>query len=343
MDIFRFQNISFIYTLLFIPLAILIYLLAVNGRKKAWQKFGEESIVLRLAPYYSKYRRLLKLVLLLIGFFFLVIAILNPQYGMKKTDVTSRGSDIMFALDVSNSMRAEDLAPNRLENARNAIARLVDQLHGDRVGIVVFAGDAFVQLPITSDYSAVKLFLDMVDYSSVPVQGTAVGKAIDLAAESFGMESGKGRAIIVISDGENHEDDAIDAAQKAAQKGIQVYTIGMGSLKGTPIPVSDNSQSKEYKKDKNGNTVITQLNERLLKEVATAGKGVYVHATNSETGLNIIKRKIENLEKKEMATKMFADYESYFYYFIGAALLFFVADLFIAERRFRKKQYQQLS
>jgi Ca-activated chloride channel family protein len=330
---FRLENIHYLYAYLLIPVFILLFVLMKQWRKKAIRSLGDPAVVKQLMPDVSTNKSGVKFIILLFVLALIILGIVNPQIGSKLQEVKRNGADVMIALDVSNSMKAEDLSPNRLERAKQAISRLVDKLEGDRLGIVVFGGEAYVQLPITTDYAAAKLFLETIDTDIIPTQGTAIGAAIRLSMESFGQDMGKNKAIIVITDGENHEDDALEAAKEAVEKGISVNTIGMGSPNGSPIPVYKNGTQTGFKKDKDGNTVITKLNEQMLEEIAGAGNGVYVHATNSETGLNAILDEVNKLEKKNFESKMYSDYDDKFYYFLIPALFLIIIELFINERK----------
>lgn len=331
---FRFEHIQYAWGLLLIPLLVLFFILLRLWRKKALQRFGDLSLVQQLTADASSAKPVLKFVLAALGLAFLVIGIMNPQIGSKVEEGKREGADLIIALDVSNSMKAEDLSPNRLEKAKQAIEKLIDKLQGDRLGIVVFAGNAYMQLPITSDYSAAKLFLGNIDTDVVPTQGTSIGAAVTLAARSFGEDDkGRNRAIIVITDGETHDEGAVEATKEAADMGIVVHTIGMGSAQGAPIPVYKNKIQVGYHKDKDGNTVITKLNEQMLQEIAEAGDGIYVRASNAEAGLNVVMNEIDKLEKKEFESKHFSDYEDRFYYFVAAALLLLVVESLISERK----------
>ncbi|MGY8953655.1 MAG: VWA domain-containing protein, partial [Flavobacteriales bacterium] len=265
----------------------------------------------------------------------LIISLANPQIGSKLQEVKREGVDIIVALDLSNSMLAEDFSPNRLEKSKRSISKLVDRLHADRIGIVVFAGEAYVQLPLTSDYAAAKLFLRSVSTDIMPTQGTAIGEAIGLSAKSFDEQSKAGKAIIIITDGENHEGDATAAASAAAEKNIKVFTVGMGSSKGVPIPVYRGGQRVDYRKDRDGNSIVTRLNEDMLKEIAAAGSGKYIRASNAGTGLDIIMDELDNMEKAEYGTKMFSDYEDRFQYPLALGLLLLIIEFFISEKRNR--------
>jgi Ca-activated chloride channel homolog len=333
------ENIYFLYALLALPVFILVFILVNRWRTRALKRYGELQIIRRLFPDVSDSKRIWKFILFSLGFGMLVIGMVNPQVGTKLEEVKRKGADLMICLDVSNSMRAEDLQPNRLERAKLAISKLIDKLEGDRIGIIVFGGEAYVQLPITTDYAAGKLFLESISTDMVPTQGTAIGKAIDKSIESFGKDEGKNKAIIIITDGENHEDDALRAAEAAAEKGIAIHTIGMGSAAGAPIPVYKGKVQEGYRKDKDGNTIVTKLNEQMLQDLAGAGNGIYVRASNSDAGLNNVLDAIDKLEKKQFESKMYSDYEDRFQWFILAALVFLLADTFLSERKskwFRK-------
>ncbi len=329
----RFEHAVFLYVLVLVPILSVVFMLMLNWRKKAFAAYGDWSVIKRLMPGISIPRLVIKFTLMMFGFSFLILGLANLQVGSKLMEGERKGIDMMIALDVSNSMLAEDIKPNRLERSKQAISKLIDQLSGDRVGIIVFAGKAYIQLPITTDYAAAKLFLNTIDTKVVPTQGTAIGEAIEMAIGSFTEET-HSKAIIVITDGENHEDGAIDAAKEANNMGIKVYTIGMGLAEGTPIP-EYNSYGRRtgYKKDRQGTTIITKLNEDMLQQIATAGNGVYVRANNSRAGLSKVLDEINKLEKTEFDSKMYSDYEDRFQYFIAAALLFFILELFIFERK----------
>lgn len=332
MDLFRFANIGYLWGLLVIPVLAFLFVLTRISRKKALRDFGNPVLLKQLMPYASASRPILKFVILMAATAFIIIAIARPQYGSKLKKEKTKGIEMMIALDVSNSMLAEDIQPSRLERAKRAIAQLVDKLKNDKVGLVVFAGDAYVQLPMTSDYSAAKLFLTSVNPQMVPKQGTAVGAAINLCVNSFTPKGEMNKAIIVITDGENHEDDAVAAAREAAEKKIFVHTIGMGLPQGSPIPINKSGQT-DYLKDKDGKVVITKLDEKTLEEVATAGKGIYVRANNSQVGLNAIFDEINKMSKEEMETVNFSEYNDQYQVFLLLALLFIILEFAILERK----------
>lgn len=330
---YRFENIEFLWLVALLPLLLMIYGAMLKWRKKALQQLADNSLIESLIPSRSVSKNRLKIWLWSIAYVLLIIGLANPQIGSKMQEVKREGVDIMIALDLSNSMLAEDLSPNRLERSKRAIHQFIDNLKSDRVGIIVFGGQAYVQLPITTDYAAAKLFLSTISTDVIPTQGTAIGSAIDLAIESFDMESTTNKTIVVISDGENHEDDAIESANYAAELGINVHTIGVGSPQGAPIPIYKGKQQAGFRKDKEGNTVMTKLNEQMLQEVAMAGNGIYVHASNSQGGLELVMEEIDNMEKVEIGTKVFTDYEDRFQYFIGTALLLLILEQIISNRK----------
>lgn len=338
---YQLENKYYLYALGLIPIFIIIYWLMSRWRKNALKSYGDPLVIQQLFPDVSKTKRIWKFILFTLAFALLIIGIVNPQAGTKLEEVKRKGADLMICLDVSNSMKAEDIQPNRLEKSKQAIAKLLDKLEGDRIGIIVFGGEAYVQLPITTDYAAAKLFLEGINTDMIPTQGTAIGAAINLAMESFGKDEGKNKAIVIITDGENHEDDAIKAAEAAAEKGVTIHTIGMGSADGSPIPIYRGTVREGFRKDKDGNTVVTKLNEQALQEIAAAGSGIYVRASNSDAGLNNVITAIDKLEKKQFESKMYSDYEDRFQWFISAALVLLLIETFLTERK--SKFYERLN
>lgn len=306
----------------------------LRGRKRRVAKFGDPELVARLTPERSSKKGWVKLLFYSLAFFFFSIGLARPQIGatLKKQEVT--GAEIMIALDVSNSMLAEDYYPNRLERAKLAISKLVDRLQDDRIGLVVFAGQSFVQLPITTDYVSAKIFLNSITTESIPVQGTALGEAILTCVKSFSMESENSRAIILITDGENHEDDPVSAAKDATTMGARVFCVGVGSVEGKPIP-----KDGELMKDKDGNIVVTRLDEQTLRDVANAGDGLYVRAGTSEFGLNPIIDEIRDMEEKRYQNVVFEEFDEQYMYFFGIALFFLLIEFLINNRRNRRKLF----
>lgn len=332
---FRFANEIWLWALLVIPVLIVLFWLNARWRKRALQQLADANVLENLLPAMSKALPRWKRVLFTLAVAFLLIGIANPQIGSKYEEVKREGFELMICLDVSNSMLAEDLTPNRLERAKQAISRLVDRLKNDKIGVIVFAGDAYIQLPMTVDHSAAKLFLRSIDTDIVPTQGTAIGKAIELASSSFSETTKANKSIIVITDGENHEDDALEQAAAVAENGIKVHTIGIGSVDGTPIPMYKRGQMLGYRKDRDGNTVVTKLNETMLKQIAASGEGTYVRANNSRTGLNALMDELEGMEREEFGSKMFTSYEDRFQYFFAVALLLLIIELLLPSRKLK--------
>ncbi len=332
----HFAQAQYLLLLLLIPFFFLIQALVLRLRRRRIRKFGDEALVNRLMPSYAKGKVWVRLVLFSLGFFFFVIGLSRPQIGAKLKEHETRGAEIMIVLDVSNSMLAEDYSPNRLERAKLAIARLVDKLREDRIGLIVFAGNSFVQLPITTDYVSAKMFLNSISTESVPVQGTAIGDAINTAMRSFSAQSEKSRAIVVITDGENHEDDPVAAAEQAAAMGVRVYTIGVGSPEGKPIPMDG-----ELLKDKNGEIVVTRLDESVLQDVARAGNGVYVRAGNTEFGLNPVIDDIRKMEDEKYNSIVFEEYDEQFMYFLAFAFVLFVIEMLVGDRKSKKHLFRR--
>ncbi|MCQ2130150.1 MAG: VWA domain-containing protein [Bacteroidales bacterium] len=323
--------------LLLIPLVLLIpvgYAVMRRLRRKRLSRFGDEELVRQLMPSYSGAKGWVRTVLTALALFFFLIGLARPQIGAKLSEHEARGAEIMICLDVSNSMLAEDYSPNRLDRAKLAISRIVDRLQDDRIGLIVFAGSSFVQLPITTDYVSAKMFLNTIDTQSVPIQGTAIGDAIFTALKSFSAQSEKSRAMIIITDGENHEDDAVEAVRQAAEMGVKIYTIGVGSLQGQPIPVNG-----ELLKDREGNIVVTRLDEGTLQQIAQAGGGAYVHAGNEEFGLNPIIDDIRKMEDEEFSSVVFEEYDEQYMYFFAIAFALLVLEMLIGDRRWKKQLF----
>lgn len=315
------------------PLLSLLFVFLIWWKKRAVEAFSSPAMLEHLAPLLSTGKPVLKYALFRWAIFFLTIAVINPQMGSKMTEAKQEGIDLMIALDVSNSMLSEDIKPNRLIRAKRGIAQLVDKLYGDRVGIIVFAGDAYVQLPITTDYSAARMFLNTINSQIVPVQGTSIGAAVDLALESFDFDNGAQKAIIVISDGEDHEAEALEAAQRADEKEVVIHTIGMGTEQGGPIPLYQGRRQVGYKKDKQGNTVITRLDEEMLQDISTAAAGQFVRASTSQMGINVLLEEIRGMNKTEFGTVTYSEYEDRFQVFLAAALVLLLLEWLIAERK----------
>ncbi|MBR1927263.1 MAG: VWA domain-containing protein [Bacteroidales bacterium] len=322
---------EYLSLLLLIPFLFIGVAVLMGARRRRSRKLGDEELVNQLMPSWSRSKVWVRTVIYSLAFFFFVIGLSRPQIGAKLKEYKVKGAEIMVVLDVSNSMLARDYSPDRLERAKLAISRITDRLQGDRIGLIIFAGSSFVQLPVTTDYVSAKMFLNSISTGSIPVQGTAIGDAINTAIRSFSAQSENSRAIIVITDGENHEDDAVAAASQAAEAGIKVYTIGVGSVEGQPIPMNGG-----LLKDKDGNIVVTKLDEDALKEIASAGGGAYVHAGNEEFGLTPIISDIKKMREEEYSSVVFEEYDEQFMYFLGIALALFVLEMLIGERRSRR-------
>jgi Ca-activated chloride channel family protein len=284
-------------------------------------------------PGVSTSRPVLKFSILMLALAFLITGLARPQFGAKLQKINRKGVEIMIALDVSNSMMAEDIQPNRLERAKRAIARLTERLTNDKIGLIVFAGKAYTQIPITTDYASAKMFLGSISTEIVPTQGTAIGSAIDLAINSFTPDQESSKAVIVITDGENHEDDAVETAKLAAEKKIIVHTIGMGLPQGGPIPVYNAYGQKDFKRDKEGQVVVTKLDESMLQQIAAAGGGSYIRANNTEVGINNIFDEINKMEKTELESRVYSDYNDQFFYFIVVAFALLIIEFFVLERK----------
>lgn len=336
----HFEHSYLLYLLALIPLFIVIYIIVKRSQNKRLAAFADKQMFARLTPDVSHSKAVFKFSLILLGLTFLIIAFANPQIGSKMVKGERAGADVAIALDISNSMLAEDIQPNRLARAKKTISNLISKLNNDRIAIIIFAGKSYTQLPLTSDYGAAKLFLESINTDMIEAQGTAIGDAIEKSMQTFGYgnedipwQKNKSRTIIVISDGENHEDDAIAMAEKARSEGIIVNTIGMGLPTGVPIPQYSRGVNVGYKKDRDGNPVTTKLNETMLADIANAGGGVYLRAGNINTDLDEIVKEIEKLDKQNFGETMFSEYESKYQYPLAVALILLLVELFVFERR----------
>ena len=326
---------QYLLLLLIVPLLFVAYALYLRARRRRIARLGDPELVASLMPEASTGKGWLKITLLALAWLFFVIGLCRPQLGARLKEHQSQGVEVVIALDVSNSMLAEDYSPNRLERAKLAISRLVDRLQGDRIGLVIFAGEAFVQLPITADYVSAKVFLKTVDTESVPIQGTALAEALMASARSFSTQSERSRAIILITDGEDHEGEAVEAAKAIAEQGIRIYCIGVGSPQGKPIP-----KNGSLMKDRQGDIVVTRLDEDILQEIAGAGNGKYVRAGNAEFGLNPIIDDIRTLDKEQFSSVVFEDFDEQYMYFFGIALFFLILEFLISDRKARRKLFK---
>jgi Ca-activated chloride channel family protein len=331
---FRFAHPELLYLLIVIPLLIVFYVIMTEKKKKAIAAFGNPELLKPLMPLLSFKRGVWKFVMWMFALFFVILGVSGPQFGSKLQQIKKQGVELMIVLDVSNSMLAQDIKPSRLDKAKMAISRMVEKLSNDKVGLIVFAGDAYVQLPITTDYSSAKLFLSNISTDIMPIQGTAIGSAIQLAAKSFTPETETSKAIIVITDGENHQDDAVMAAKQVREQGITVHTIGMGLEQGGPIPVK--GQPGQFMKDGTGNIVVSKLDEKTLQEVAKAGEGLYVRASNTNVGLDQLLVEVNQMEKSLLDERVYADYAEKCQYFLLAGLFFIFVEFLILGRKNRR-------
>lgn len=342
---FRFGSPEYLYLLVLLPLMVALFIYAIRARRRALERFADRAVLPKLMPEASPARLKLRFVLLSLAMLFMILALARPQFGSKLREVKRQGIEIMLAVDVSNSMLAEDFEPSRLERTKYAIDRLTEKLNEDRIGLIVFAGDAYVQLPITSDYVTARNFAQEISPTMVSRQGTALGAAIDLAASSFSAGSEGSRVIILISDGENHEDDAVAAAKAAAERGIKIYTIGIGTPEGAPIRIGG-----DFIKDANGKMVVSKLDESTLEQIAMATGGGYIRATNRSLGLDEIVKQINEVERKDLTESIFEDFSEQYHYPLSIALVLLLVELLIPNRRsrllqrlniFRKKRVEE--
>lgn len=332
----QFAQPQWLLLLLIVPLLFIFYGIYLRRRRKRIARFGDEKLVKQLMPAASTAKGWLKTSLLAAAWFFFAIGMTRPQTGARVKEHETRGIEVMIALDVSNSMLAEDYSPNRLERSKLAIHRLVDKMQGDRIGLIVFAGESFVQLPITADYVSAKIFLNSINTESVPIQGTALADAIVSAARSFSTQSERARAIILITDGEDHEGDVLEAARTVAEQGIKIYCIGVGSPQGKPIPIDGS-----LLKDADGEIVVTRLDEETLLQIAEAGGGKYVRAGNSEFGLNPIIDDLRQMDKEQFQSLVFEDFNEQYMYFFAIALFFLLLEFIIPDTKARRALFKK--
>lgn len=327
---FRFEEPTYLYLLLLLPLLAALFLYSNYRRRRAIKKFGDLELMAQLMPDASKYRPDVKfwIVFVAIGLFAVLLA--RPQFGSRLETVKRQGIEVIIALDISNSMLAEDVQPSRLQKAKRLVSQLVDKMENDKVGMIVFAGDAFTQLPITSDYISAKMFLETIDPSLISKQGTALGAAINLSTRSFTPMEGVGRTVILITDGENHEDGALEAAKAAVEKGIQINVLGVGMPEGAPIPIPG---SNDYRRDREGNVVVTKLNEQMCQEIAQVGQGIYVRVDNSNAAQNAITKEINKLAKADVETQVYTEFNEQFQAIAWIILLLLLVEMLILERK----------
>ena len=326
---FRFEDPIYLYLLVLIPLLALLRFFMVHQQKKRLRRFGDPELVRQLMPDVSRFRPLVKFCLLLAALALLIVTLARPQFGTKISHEKRTGIETIIAMDISNSMLAEDVTPSRLDRSKMMVENLVDHFTNDKIGLIVFAGDAFIQLPITSDYVSAKMFLSNIDPSMISVQGTDIAKAIDIASHSFTQQEGIGKAIIVITDGEDHEGGALEAAKNAKEKGLRVYVLGVGSPQGAPIPTGDGN----YMKDQTGQTVMTGLNEEMCRQIAEAGGGAYIHVENNSSAQDQLDAELDKLAKKETESTIYSDYDEQFQAVAIIVLLLLILETCLLEAK----------
>lgn len=327
---FRFANIEMLWLLVTVPVFIAAYIWYTLRKRRQLEEFGDKELVEQLMPNASRVRPNVKFSILMVALVLLIIAAARPQWGQNEHTEKRQGIEAIIALDISNSMLAEDVAPNRLDRAKQMLSKLIDQMVDDKVGLVVFAGDAFVQLPITCDYVSAKMFLNSIKPELIKTQGTAIGQALSTSIRCFGEQSDASRAIILITDGENHEDDAVAVAARAKEMGIKVLVVGIGKPEGAPIPMPG---TNNFRKDREGNVVVSRLNEDMCREIAKAGDGIYVRCDNTNTATKAIQKELDTLATQDIETQVFTDYNEQFQSFALIALLLLVIDFFIFNRK----------
>lgn len=329
---FRFENIEYLYALGIIPILILFFLLMWRARQRAIRRFGDFELMKKLMPQMSKYKHGIKFSILMLALSFMIIGWANPQWGTKKEKVKRKSVDVFIALDISQSMLAEDISPNRLERAKKFSQNLINELKGERIGVIIFAGNAYLQMPLTTDYAAAELFVRSANIHQAPTQGTAISEAIDLAERTFEQDNKHHKALIVVTDGENHDQDAIERAKKANENGLLIFTVGVGTADGAYIPTVYAGQ-RGIKHDKTGNPVRSQLNETMLSDLAKQGNGAYYNLLEGDKVVTALRERIDKVEKREMEQRSFNEYESYFQYFLAAGLLLMLLEFFVSYRK----------
>ena len=327
---FRFGEPLYLYLLIILPVLVILYLYSNYRRRKKIRLYGDPDLLAPLMPDVSKYRPDVKFWLMFAALTMVILMLARPQFGSKMETVKRQGVETVVALDISNSMLAQDVTPSRLDKSKKLISRLVETFNNDKVAMIVFAGEAFTQLPITSDYVSAKMFLETINPSLISTQGTDIRGAIDLAMKSFTPNENVGRAIVLITDGENHEGGAIEAAQEAAKKGIRVFVLGVGSPDGSPIPMEG---TNEFRRDKDGNVVVTRLNEQMCQEIAKAGNGMYVRVDNTNNAEKALNAEINKLAKADVETQVFTEFDEQFQVLAWLALILLIAELLILERK----------
>lgn len=335
----RFGNPEYFLLWLALPVFIGFFIWVYQKKKAALKRFAVLDLVNKLTPGAGLGRQIAKWTVFCFFFFFLVVALVRPRFGLKMEMVERKGIDIMIALDISQSMLAEDIAPNRVDRAKHEISKLINMLKGDRIGLVVFAGESFVQCPLTLDYGAAKMFLDAVSPGWVQIQGTALSDAIKQSTDAFRSKTNKHKVLIVITDGEDHQGNVIDAAKAASEQGVIIYTIGVGSESGVPIPISHANGNIVYKKDQSGNLVMTKLNSAVLEQIAIQSKGKFFHA-GTDLDFSRIMNEIAKLEKQDFGTQNLTTYEEQYQIFLFMAIILILLEFFLPEKSRRKETWK---
>ena len=329
---FRFENIEYLYAFGVIPILVLFFMLMWYARQRAIRKFGDFALMKRLMPEMSKYKHAIKFAILMVALSFMIVGWANPQWGTKKEKVKRKSADVFIALDISQSMLAEDISPNRLERAKKFSQKLINELKGERIGIIIFAGNAYLQMPLTTDYAAAELFIRSANTRQAPSQGTAISDAIDLAERSFEQDNKHHKALIVITDGENHDQETLERAREANENGLLIFTVGVGTPEGAYIPTIYAGQ-RGIKRDKTGNPVRSQLNEAMLNDLANEGDGAYYNLVDGDKIVNVLQERIDKVEKRELEQRSFNEYESYFQYFLAVGLFLMLLEFFVSYRK----------
>jgi len=330
---YQIEEPTYFYYLAIIPAIVVLFLLVLWWKKRIQKRFADPKLIQKLSPEKSTFKSFLKLIVFCFTLFFLIISLANPKMGTKLETVKRQGVDIVFALDVSKSMVAEDIAPNRLEKAKQIITKVIENLGSDRIGIIIYAGSSYPLLPITTDYAAAKMFLQNANTEMVSNQGTAINDAIERALSYYDNDEQTNRFLVIVSDGEDHQENTLELAKEAAEKGIKIYTVGIGTAKGGPIPLKDNGRVIAYKKDSKGMVVVTQMNEQILREIANVGNGKYINGNKTQETIATIKEVLAKAEKNEFETKQFSDYEDQFQWFVGIGLLLLIIDVTLLDKK----------
>ncbi|MDR0686245.1 MAG: VWA domain-containing protein [Dysgonamonadaceae bacterium] len=325
---FRFEHPEYLYGLLLLPVFFVIFQYSMYRKRRSLKRFGDINLLRALMPEVSVRRQRIKFLLLMVCLALFAFMVAGPQFGSKLETVKRQGIEVMICLDVSNSMLSEDIKPNRLDKSKQILSKLIDNLQNDKIGLIVFAGEAFIQLPITADYVSAKMFLSSINPSMLRTQGTAIGAAINLALRSFSPNETAEKTIVIITDGENHEDDAQNAAKSASEKKIKVHVLGVGSENGSPIPVG-----RDYMRDKEGNMVTTRLNEQMCRQIASAGEGIYVRTDDTNNALKALQKELNGMGKSEVESRVYTVYDEKFQVPGRLLLLFLLLEFFVVERK----------